>query len=480
MSVSVNQPFDLIIQNGMVVLADQVYRADIGIQVGKIAAICEKPEDIEGTPVYNAEKLHIFPGVVDAHVHFNEPSLGHWEGFATGSASLAAGGCTTYIDMPLNGMPPTVRLSALQRKLEAAAGESHVDYALWGGLVPGNVQELQPLAEAGVIGFKAFMSCPGGEGEDIFAEVDDLTLYEGMKEIARLDKVLALHAESETIVSRLAKQAQAEGKRNAQDYVATRPVLAELEAVNRALFYAEQTGCKLHFVHISSAEAVQTISEAKAKGLDVTVETCPHYLALTADDLVRLGPVAKCAPPLRSAAEQERLWAQVADRAVDLIASDHSPCPGVLKQGDIFEAWGGISGAQSSLEIMLEEGWRKRRIPLPQLARMLSLEPAKRFGLYPRKGAIAVGADADLALVNLALPYTLAAEDLLYRHKHSPYVGKTFSCRVQAAFLRGAKVYELGEGVTERAEGVWLRHQEADSVYVEAAAATLLAGEGKE
>ncbi|MFC5452232.1 allantoinase [Paenibacillus aestuarii] len=478
MSVSVNQPLDLIIQNGMVVLADQVCRADIGIQDGKIAVICKKIEVPERTPVYNAENLHIFPGVVDAHVHFNEPALGHWEGFASGSASLAAGGCTTYIDMPLNGVPPTVRLSALQRKLEAAAGESHVDYALWGGLVPGNVKELQPLAEAGVIGFKAFMSCPGGEGEDIFAEVDDLTLYEGMKEIARLDKVLALHAESEAIVSQLGKQAQAAGKRSAQDFVATRPVLAELEAVNRALFYAEQTGCKLHFVHISSADAVQAITEAKAKGMDVTVETCPHYLALTANDLARIGPVAKCAPPLRSAEEQERLWAKVADGAIDIIASDHSPCPTALKQGNIFEAWGGISGAQSSLELMLEEGWRRRRIPLPQLARMLSLEPAKRFGLYPRKGEIAIGADADLALVDLTLTYTLAAEDLLYRHKHSPYVGKTFSCRVQAAFLRGAKVYELGEGVKGRAEGVWLRHQAA--AYAEAAAAKVIANEGTE
>ncbi|MEC0227292.1 allantoinase AllB [Paenibacillus alba] len=453
--------FDLVIRKGTVVLIDDVSQLDIGIRNGKIAALGENLVYSEQTPVYDADNLLIVPGVVDAHVHFNEPALGHWEGFATGSASLAAGGCTTYIDMPLNGVPPTVRLGALERKLEAAEGSSTVDYALWGGLVPGNVGNLQELAEAGVIGFKAFMSCPGGEGEDIFAEVDDLTLLEGMKEIARLGLVLALHAESEEIVSKLAVQAQLEGKREPLDFVATRPIAAELEAVSRALYYAEQTGCKLHFVHISSAEAVQVIEEAKARGLDVTVETCPHYLVLTSADLDRLGPVAKCAPPLRTAEDQDRLWEAVIGGKLDMLASDHSPCPSSMKQGDFFEAWGGISSAQSSLELMLDEGHLRRDVPLPLLARMLSTEPAKRFGLYPRKGEISLGADADLALVDMKLSYSLQASDLLYRHKHSPYVGKTFGCRVKATFLRGAQVYGLHEGVVGETEGAWLRHAAA-------------------
>ncbi|MFD0694364.1 allantoinase [Paenibacillus sp. GCM10027628] len=475
-----NKPFDLVIKNGTVVLADDVRPLDIGILDGKIAALGENLLVPEHKLIYDAEHLHIMPGMVDAHVHFNEPALGHWEGFSTGSASLAAGGCTTYIDMPLNGVPPTTRLSALERKLEAAEGSSYVDYALWGGLVPGNVAHLEDLAERGVVGFKAFMSCPGGEGEDIFAEVDDLTLYEGMKEIARLGKVLALHAESEAIVSRLAAQAQAEGKRGALDYVATRPILAELEAVNRALFYAEQTGCKLHFVHISSAEAVQVITEAKAKGMDVTVETCPHYLTLTSADLERLGPVAKCAPPLRSAEDQERLWTKVAEGALNIIASDHSPCPSSMKQGDIFEAWGGISCAQSSLELLLEEGHLRRSISLTEIARMLSLEPAKRFGLHPRKGEIALGADADLALVDLKQVYTLEKSDLLYRHKHSPYIGKTFGCRVKATFVRGTMVYELGAGVTAKAEGAWVRQADTGSAFPVVAAGSAIGGNDNE
>ncbi|WNR45061.1 allantoinase [Paenibacillus roseipurpureus] len=451
--------YDGIICGGTVVLSSGSEQLDIGIRDGKIAALGENLAYSEQTPVFNAEHLTILPGMIDAHVHFNEPALGHWEGFASGSASLAAGGCTTYLDMPLNGVPPTVRLSALKLKLEAAAGKSHVDYALWGGLVPGNIGQLEELAQAGVIGFKAFMSCPGGEGEDIFREVDDETLLQGMKEIARLGLVLALHAESEEIVSRLAAEAAHQGKRSAVDFIATRPIAAEVEAVERALRYAEQTGCKLHFVHISSAEAVKVITEAKANGLDVTVETCPHYLALTSEDVARLGPVAKCAPPIRSAADQARLWEELAAGRFDLIASDHSPSPAAMKQGDFFEAWGGISGAQSSLELMLDEGYLRRGIPLTQLAAMLSLAPAKRFGLYPRKGEIALGADADLALVDLAGGYTLQASDLLYRHPQSPYVGRTFGCSVKATFLRGVKVYERGGGVSHAAEGAWIRHR---------------------
>ncbi|MDD9271400.1 allantoinase [Paenibacillus sp. GCM10023248] len=449
--------YDLVIRKGTLVLADEVRQADIGIRGGIIAALGDNLVCSEHTPVFDAENLHILPGMIDVHVHLNEPALGHWEGFVTGSAALAAGGCTTYFDMPLNGVPPTVRLSALKLKREAAEGQSLIDYALWGGLVPGNIGHLQELAEAGVIGFKAFMSCPGGEGEDIFAEVDDPTLYQGMQEISRLGLVLALHAESEEITSQRAAIALEEGRRGALDYVATRPIAAELEAVNRALGYAEKTGCKLHFVHISSAEAVEAITQAKARGMDVTVETCPHYLTLTSADLERLGPVAKCAPPLRTAEDQARLWAELTAGKLDILASDHSPCPSPMKEGDFFEAWGGISGAQSSLELMLDEGHLRRGMTLPALSRMLSLEPAKRFGLYPRKGAIAIGADADFAVVDLNLSYTLQEKDLLYRHRHSPYAGRTFGCRVTATFCRGIRVYGLGEGTIGQPQGAWLR-----------------------
>ncbi|QGQ97140.1 allantoinase [Paenibacillus psychroresistens] len=451
---------DLVIRQGFVVLKDEVRLLDIGVSEGKIVSLAESIE-CEDCREIDAAGLYVLPGMVDVHVHFNEPGLGSWEGFASGSASLAAGGCTTYVDMPLNGVPPTVNAAAFKQKLAAAESNSYVDYAFWGGLQIGNLDELETLAECGIVGFKAFMSSPGGDGEDIFREVDDLTLYEGMRKIAAIGGILALHAESEPIVSQLALKSITEGRLTAKDFIESRPILAELEAVNRALFYAEETGCKLHFVHISSPQAVALIQQAKLIGLDVTLETCPHYLTLLAEDMESLGAIAKCAPPLRGQAEQDALWMLVRNGHIDMISSDHSPCPTSMKSVDnanFFEAWGGISGAQSSMELMLHEGYHRRAIPLPLISRMLSLEPAKRFGLHPRKGEIALMADADLVMVDLNASYILQKTDLLYKHKHSPYLGKTLDCRVVQTWNRGKLVYQLGQGhgIQEPAAGAWL------------------------
>ncbi|OCT11789.1 allantoinase [Paenibacillus pectinilyticus] len=452
-----SERLDLIIRNGSVVGLDEVRFLDIGIKYGRITHVQEGLL-LEAEQEIDASGNIIMAGMIDVHVHLNEPGLGDWEGFASGSAALAAGGCTTYFDMPLNGVPPTVTVAALKMKLAAASGYSHVDYALWGGLVPGHLDDLEALNEAGVIGFKAFMSAPGDPGEEAFREVDDLTLWEGMKRIARMNRVLALHAESEAIVSRLTREKQAAGEVAAADYSASRPIIAELEAVNRALFYAEQTGCALHFVHISSEAAVQQIVEAKRRGMDVTLETCPHYLALTDEDLERMGPTAKCAPPLRSEAEREKLWEALRLGWIDMISSDHSPCPGELKESlDYFEAWGGISGAQSSLEVLLDEGYVKRGIPLPHLSRLLSYAPAQRFGLLPRKGEIRIGADADLVMVSLTKGYELKAADLWYKHKHSPYVGRKLGCKVLATWSQGRLVYEEIAGVLAETAGEWVK-----------------------
>jgi allantoinase len=449
--------FDRIVRGGQTVLPGEVRVMDIGIRDGRIAALSDRLEAEDGTPETDARGLWVLPGMVDVHVHFNEPNMGHWEGFATGSAALAAGGCTSYVDMPLNGLPPTVNVPALRMKEELAAGSSAVDYAFWGGLVPGHLDDLEPLGAEGVLAFKAFLSNPGGDGEERFREVDDWTLLEGMKRIASFGGLLALHAESDAITSKLADEAARVGRTGALDFAATRPVIAELEAVNRALLFAEQTGCRLHFVHISSPEGVELIDRAKRRGLDVTVETCPHYLALSELDMERLGPVAKCAPPLRDEARIERMWELLAEGRIDVIASDHSPCPEELKNapGKTFaEAWGGIAGAQSSLELMLHEGHVARGIPLPELSAMLSAKPAKRFGLYPRKGVIAVGFDADLAIVDPNASYTLTKDDLYQRHKISPYVGRTFSCRVAATLVRGRTVYESARGILLPNSGV--------------------------
>ncbi|WP_123041449.1 allantoinase [Cohnella candidum] len=453
--------FDLIVSGGNVVLPEGVRRADIGIRDGKIAAIADLLPEGEAADVLDAGGRLVLPGMIDVHVHFNEPNFGHWEGFETGSAALAAGGCTAYLDMPLNGNPPTVNLEALRMKASLAEGRSVVDYGFWGGLVPGNLDQLEALAQAGVPAFKAFLSDPGGEGEGRFRQVDDFTLYEGMKRIARFGGLLALHAESDALTGGLAEQARANGHVDARGFAASRPVVAETEAVAKALLYAKDTGCRLHFVHISTPEAVELVAEAKLKGVDVTLETCPHYLVLTEEDMERIGPAAKCAPPLRDAERRERLWELLAEGGIDMVASDHSPSPPELKRTgagrSFFDAWGGIAGAQSSLELLLGEGVLARGLPLTLIADLVAGAPARRFGFAESKGKIAVGMDADLAIVDMAAPYILTEEHLLYRHRISPYAGMEMKVRVAATLSRGKVVYRMGSGITESSGGEPLR-----------------------
>lgn len=453
--------WELIVAGGRVVLPDRVVIADIGIKGGLITAVSDSLDRMLAEEVYDASGKFVMPGAIDVHVHLDEPGLGHWEGFKTGSAALAAGGCTTFIDMPLNGIPPTVTEEALRLKLKAAADSgSYVDYALWGGLVPGNAADLRPLAEAGVAGFKAFLSAPSDTGEGSFLNVDHRTLVEGMETIAAMDRILALHAESEPIVSRLAQSKKQAGAVTMRDYLESRPPEAETEAVRYALELAAKTGCSLHFVHISTPGAVRLITEAKRSGLDVSLETCPHYLAFTAEDAVRIGSEAKCSPPLRSAEEREEMWRLIAEDRIDMIASDHSPCPPELKavpDGNYFGPWGGIAGAQHTLELMIGEGWKKRGIPLPQLAKLLSENPARRFGLRGRKGAIEQGLEADLVIIDTESSYVLSRDLLYYRHPHSLYEGFRFECKVAATLLRGKFVYEADAGPSGPMTGRWIK-----------------------
>ena len=293
--------YDLIVRHGTLVTSTEVRQADIAVVEGRVVAL--EPEIVgTGKEEIDASGLHIFPGVIDAHVHFNEPGRASWEGFATGTKALAAGGTTTYFDMPLNAHPPTLDATSFDLKLVSAQASSLVDFALWGGLVPGNVSHMKELAERGVIGFKAFMS---NSGIDDFLAVDDLTLYEGMAQAATLGRIVAVHAENDAITSNLARRAIEQGRTGKRDYLASRPVIAELEAIERAILLASETGCSLHIVHVSSGRGVRLVTAARARGVDVSCETCPHYLVLTEDDVEALGAVAKCAPPLRSQEERE-------------------------------------------------------------------------------------------------------------------------------------------------------------------------------
>ena len=436
--------FDLIIRNGKIVTADSIVSGDIAVKEGKIVEV-SADKAIEGTAVkeINAEGLHILPGLIDSHVHFNEPGRTEWEGLETGSRSLAAGGATSFFDMPLNSTPPTINKANLDLKKERAEEKSIVNPYYWGGLVPENIADLKDLHENGVIGFKAFMS-PSGIAD--FNNVDDESIFKGMKEIASLGSLLAVHAESTVICDQLAAEKQEQGKTTARDFVESRPIISEIEAVRRIISYAEATGCKLHIVHASSRKVVAVINDAKQRGVDITVETCPHYLSLTVRDLEEKGAIAKCAPPLRDEDEVEDLWASVAAGEINVIASDHSPAPASMKTitDNYFEGWGGISGAQSTLNIMLTEGYFKRNLPLEKIVALTSTNPAELFGLET-KGTIAAGFDADITLVDLNEEFVLKAEDLKYRHKHSPYVGKTFKGNVKTTIVNGEVVFTNGE-----------------------------------
>jgi allantoinase len=296
-------------------------------------------------------------------VYLCEPGRTHWEGFASGSRAFAAGGATTVFDMPLNAYPPINDKASFDLKLAAANESSLVAFALWGGLVPGNIDRLEELAGCGVVGFKAFMA---SSTED-FQYVDDLTLYEGMTEAARPRLPVAVHAESNPIVGRLTRRALTRVRTSAQDYSDSRPVIAELEAISRALLFAKETGCTLHIVHVSTGRGVELAAAARAQGVDVSCETCAHYLALTQEDLETMGPVAKCAPPLRTHEEQDALWGYILEGRLPMVTSDRSPCPPDMKAGDDYlRAWGGISGGQYTMQVLLTTG-SKRALSLPTL-----------------------------------------------------------------------------------------------------------------
>ncbi len=437
--------YDLLVRNGILVTATDEQRMDLAVADGRIVAL---GLDLPGTSKeeINAEGLHVFPGVIDSHVHFNEPGRTHWEGFATGTAALAAGGATAFFDMPLNSSPPTIDAKSFDLKLQAAQASSLVDFGLWGGLVPGNLEHLDELAGRGVIGYKAFMS---NSGIADFPAVDDLALYEGMTRVARLGKIVAVHAENDQITGELARRAIAAGRTGIRDYLTSRPVIAELEAIERAILFASETGCPLHIVHVSSGRGVSLVVEAQARGVNVSCETCPHYLVLTGEDVERLGGVAKCSPPIRSQEEREALWQHIFAGNLPMVVSDHSPAPADMKtDANFFKVWGGISGCQSLLQLLLTEGYDKRHLPLPVIASLTAENIARRFGLLASKGRLAPGADADLVLVDMQSRSQLQADDLFYRHKHSPYVGMMLRGKIVRTLVRGKTVFLEGKIVS--------------------------------
>jgi len=425
-------------------------QADVAIEGGFIRAV--ESEIPGGREEIDARGLFVFPGLIDVHVHFNEPGHTEWEGAATGSRALAAGGGTLFFDMPLNSIPCTVNAREFDLKRSALEASSVTDFALWGGLVPGNVQEMEALAERGVVGFKAFL-CHSGLDE--FPRVDDLTLWEGLREAARLGLPVAVHAENHELIAALSRRMIEQGRQGIRDFLESRPVLAELEAIQRATLLAGEAGARLHVIHISSGRGVLLAAEARQRGVDVSTETCPHYLFFTGEDVERLGAVAKCAPPVRDRKEQDNLWAELLGGNVDVIASDHSPSSPDRKAGEFWRAWGGIAGVQSTLAVLLDQGYHRRGLPLERIASLVAAEPARRFRIADR-GRIVAGACADLVLVDLSATFTLKPEDLLQRHALSPYLGASFRGAVKRTIRRGETIFAEGK-ITAKGGGKLVR-----------------------
>lgn len=437
---------DLIVRGGRVVLADEVRRADLVVDGGAIAAIADPAgTEYRADDEIDARDRYVLPGLVDAHVHFNDPGHAEREGYLTGTRAAAAGGVTTVIDMPLSCTPATTSLEALDLKRAVAAPAAIVDYGFWGGLITDNVAAMSGLHEAGVLGFKAFMAETGTRD---FPRVTDGVLLAGLLEAARLDTVVLVHAENEEIAQYYTSRLRDRGRRDPLAWAEGRPPVAETAAIRAALYLAREAGASLHVVHVSTPEGLDDIAAARARGQRVTAETCPQYLVLDDADLARIGVWAKCGPPLRPRAMVEGLWTRVLAGGVDSIGSDHSPSVTVDKADfvdDVWNAWGGIPGLQTMLPLLLTEGVQRRGLPLPLLARLTAANPARQFGLYPGKGALQPGADADLAIVDLEGVWQVRADDLVQRNRHSPYLGLTLRGIIERTLVRGTTVYHRGE-----------------------------------
>jgi allantoinase len=448
---------ELIVRGNRVVTPDGERAAAIHIRHGVIARISGFDDVPRGSRIYEARYLAVMPGLVDTHVHINEPGRTDWEGFATATRAAAAGGITTLIEMPLNSIPATTSVAAFQTKLAAAAGKLSVDTGFWGGVVPGNSQELSGLFEAGCFGFKCFLV---DSGVREFACVGEPDLRAALSVLARIGAPLLAHAELPGPIEAAAKRCAANALRKSyQTWLDSRPRDAENEAIDLLLRLGGEFGARIHVVHLSSSDAIPQIQKAKATNQPVTVETCQHYLTFASEEIPDGATQFKCAPPLRERENREHLWAGLREGTIDMIATDHSPCPPEMKQqvvGDFLDAWGGIASLQLSLPAVWTEAHR-RNFSLANLSTWLCEAPAKLAGLTQQKGTIALGCDADLVIWNPEAGFKVDPAQLHHRHKLTPYAGRDLLGIVEATFLRGVKIFERGKFCAAPAGQVLLR-----------------------
>ncbi|HEX6151066.1 allantoinase AllB [Nocardioides sp.] len=428
------ESYDAVVRAARAVVAGEERPVDLGIRDGRIVTLhAEAAPDVE-----LADDEVLLPGLVDTHVHVNEPGRTEWEGFDSATRAAAAGGVTTIIDMPLNSIPPTTTVVALRTKQDAARDQVHVDVGFWGGAVPDNLADLEPLHDAGVFGFKCFL-LPSGVDE--FPELDAAGLRAAMHELSRIDALLIAHAEDGSEIA-----ADLVHGRDYASFLGSRPPKAETVAIERVITTARETGGRAHVVHLSGADALPVIRAARAAGVRLTVETCPHYLSFVAEEISDGATELKCCPPIRDAANRELLWDALVAGDIDLVVTDHSPCTPELKRldsGDFGDAWGGIASLQLGLPVVWTEA-RSRGLGLPDVVRWMCEAPADLVGLT-HKGRLAPGCDADLCVLAPDEPFTVDPATLRHRNPISAYAGRTLAGTVRRTWLRGVPVDPDGD-----------------------------------
>ena len=428
------------IRSTRVVTPEGVGPATILIDGETISSVVTGPT--AAAPLTDFGDLVIAPGVVDSHVHVNEPGRTEWEGYVTATRAAAAGGITTVVDMPLNSIPATTTHQSLRQKIAVLEGQCRIDVALWGGVVPGNTAELRPMTETGARGFKCFL-IDSGVAE--FPHVSAAQLREAARELAALRVPLLVHAELAGPIDEAQSAIGGHDPRRYSTYLASRPAAAEEQAIRLLVEVARETGARIHIVHLSASSALDVIRQARDEGLSLTAETTPHYLHLEAEQVPSGQFEFKCAPPIREHDNRERLWRGLHDGLISMVVSDHSPCVPQLKQGDFMKAWGGISSLQFVMPIVWTEA-RQRGHSLNDVARWTSTAPAQLAGLS-KKGAIAEGYDADFVIWSPERSFIVSADAIEHRHKLTPYAGETLFGMVDQTWLRGQPVYAKAEHV---------------------------------
>ena len=435
---------DLVIRSQRVFSRDGLAPASVHVRDGKIERVSPWSDVAEADKVDDHGDLVVMPGLVDAHVHVNEPGRTEWEGYETATRAAAAGGVTTIVDMPLNSIPPTTTLGNFEQKLSAAEGKCLVDVAFWGGVIPGNTAELAPLVERGVKGFKCFLI---HSGVDEFPHVVESDLRIAMPEISRLDSVLLVHAEVAGPIDAVANKVAAMDHSAYHTFLSSRPAEAEVEAIEMIVRLGRGTGCRVHIVHLSAAEALPVLRAAKADGVAITVETCPHYLTFAAEEIPNGATQFKCCPPVRSRENREKLWQALGDGTIDMVVSDHSPCTPNLKlldEGDFLDAWGGIAALQFGLPVMWTN-LRTHGFGIPDLVRLMCNGPAQLASLHQRKGDLREGYDADIAVWDPNAAFTVSREIIQHRHKLTPYDGIELFGKVAVTYCGGQRVFDNGQ-----------------------------------